>query len=1559
MADVFQEFLEQPAKTPDVFDDFLASDPSGVNITQPAPNLVYSNNKGIITEDKEGDYPVTFNFDANHAEWDKKGPIGWVESFKRQEKLELLPFVGGLALIDDFQALASAKRLQSGEGSEIRKSQDQKNVNDFLLKLAEEEYRGTTWFGDVYRNASILPAFMFEFAATGPVAALGRTAAKKAIGKTAKTLAGRAAKKTAELAAGAAVRTPIMANRYIAGYNERQIFANVAITDKGMHVLEKSDEEPHISAVKAVGDTFVEVFSETVGPFLRIPVGKGVSKISPKFVVGAKKFWDGIPVKVKVARILEKGGFDGILEEMGEERVGDLLRASFNLEDFGAEDGNVMDRLVASIPDWYQLSVEAGTFAIPGAASFVSTTLTGKLRRRGVESPETVVKALSENERVVALDSIQVQEDDLFERALNKVGAYEDLTEEEQAVVEDRYFEYVERGEITEPVEDVGMLEAMKKADREQEKAVEKELKLEFPKGKAEEVEDTRKIQDQLREKYPDLDIFVFESDKKDVLELSQVSMPKDLRGKGVGTNFMNDLISYADKVGKVITLTPDKTYGGTIGRLKEFYKRFGFVENKGRNKDFRYRDTFYRSPQELKEKELKLTPYQQAEQKLIELKQQKAETQDILKSEKELLIQAEEARKPYLRSIKPTPDFKDELSQIPAVYKSKESTQALDQIAQREGFDDVQEFVKMLSGLEENVKSARVAVDVSRETIRTFREKTEAKSKLDDLNQKVKAFNAGVRSGEIKTKEDIKKVQTEFINLVKGSSLLPKDKLKFVSRIKEITDVFKLKAEIKNFREKSEVLFIAEDKKIILDKIRKALETAKPVKKGQRKVAKYDYTTNKLLQDIIGYQGMTKKDAQMELFSLPEPETEADLMRMRALSLIAGGMKSSPELYAQVFTDIMTLKDIGSKALSEADFEARLERGEKVDEVMTAGMLVKGDKKTIKTKIGNSYRRGFSNQWSMDNSIYGKKVADKYNMESVENDKDIAIGEKSREMKDAAKDIYETENVPKLFAEMERDTYELVSKSGTDIITKHELIDIYNSLKNKSSRESYYAKYGQVAVDALMLNLPEDGADRAYGDYLQEFVQEYLPEMNQRNIEITGQDLRTIEHYWPRTSEREEEFFDGIRQQGETPGFMKGRSLGTVDVVPGNAYLKAQKHMAQAEHVKHISREYEKQKRLFSNAKVKKQIINKFGEDVYKAKMAQIDSLSLNAETKKIDMVTGWMSQMLNNWVTAKIALSPTTFARQLGSATNYAENMKTIDWIKGFKKGVSSPKETFDYMWDNAPFLEERFGKGYSEALGDAISGAEEIGQGWGDYTKFLTAFGRSGDILAIVYGGYPLVKSEMAKGKTKEEAFETFRKATFRTQQSRLKSSTSAFQNQGGFTKLLTAFKNTTNQYLRKMADAMISYQNGDIDITQLFKTLTMYGIIQPTMYATTGAIPVLAMKVLGDVILGDDDEVLEEGVDKLFNDIMVQIMTAPVNAIPLIDDVANVAARKATGQKVWKVMNMPMFDDLENAGRKLLKKNPDAEDYLTAFFAIQEPFTGLPFVNMQRYYNYFSE
>jgi GNAT superfamily N-acetyltransferase len=85
--------------------------------------------------------------------------------------------------------------------------------------------------------------------------------------------------------------------------------------------------------------------------------------------------------------------------------------------------------------------------------------------------------------------------------------------------------------------------------------------------------------------------------EKDGTIEVGRIEVPKDQRNAGVGTEAMRQLADYADATGKRITLSPSADFGGNKARLTDFYKRLGFVENKGRNRDFTTRDTMIREP--------------------------------------------------------------------------------------------------------------------------------------------------------------------------------------------------------------------------------------------------------------------------------------------------------------------------------------------------------------------------------------------------------------------------------------------------------------------------------------------------------------------------------------------------------------------------------------------------------------------------------------------------------------------------------------------------------------------------------------------------------------------------------------------------------------------------------------------------------------------------------------------------------------------------------------------------------------------------------------------------
>ncbi|HFE9865437.1 GNAT family N-acetyltransferase [Acinetobacter baumannii] len=86
-------------------------------------------------------------------------------------------------------------------------------------------------------------------------------------------------------------------------------------------------------------------------------------------------------------------------------------------------------------------------------------------------------------------------------------------------------------------------------------------------------------------------------SSSSNVLSLHKIVVPEAMRNQGTGSKAMQDIINYADSQNKTIALTPSSDFGGNKNRLTGFYKKLGFIENKGRNKDYEISESMYRSP--------------------------------------------------------------------------------------------------------------------------------------------------------------------------------------------------------------------------------------------------------------------------------------------------------------------------------------------------------------------------------------------------------------------------------------------------------------------------------------------------------------------------------------------------------------------------------------------------------------------------------------------------------------------------------------------------------------------------------------------------------------------------------------------------------------------------------------------------------------------------------------------------------------------------------------------------------------------------------------------------
>lgn len=107
-------------------------------------------------------------------------------------------------------------------------------------------------------------------------------------------------------------------------------------------------------------------------------------------------------------------------------------------------------------------------------------------------------------------------------------------------------------------------------------------------------------LEEKILMKYPEVETLRLHSSGKHDIKLDTLIVKKDHRKEGIGSKVLHDLKTYADKNSKRIILTAgvrDSAVGTTSqSRLDKFYKKNGFVANKGRYKDYAITATHYYS---------------------------------------------------------------------------------------------------------------------------------------------------------------------------------------------------------------------------------------------------------------------------------------------------------------------------------------------------------------------------------------------------------------------------------------------------------------------------------------------------------------------------------------------------------------------------------------------------------------------------------------------------------------------------------------------------------------------------------------------------------------------------------------------------------------------------------------------------------------------------------------------------------------------------------------------------------------------------------------------------
>ena len=362
-------------------------------------------------------------------EWKNKGGMGIAEAWEKNNKwASFAPYINTTR--DAADAITASVLLNRAKNGEELSLEQKEKLVDYLRDMKELEVRGFTFGGGTVNAILASIPYLEEFGIG--LAAAGEGVGLASLGKTLSTIgAKRAARKAVEQslkaaaiksAAPAAVKTTIplsaakkiyrdtltkttttqalrnvgtrealtatakslpsvvgssakfavtkMPHSLMGGIAERQISSGVYVSDAGSAVFSDS-ENLALSVMKSLAETTFEALTETAGwafsPVVNY-IAKPVRNILPKrFFTEFEKLVTsryGMPA----ANVLKKYGYDGVIEEMGEELLNRFLCQVFGLN--GLEeynfDGFMNNVLYANDPS--QWAQEALSFAAVGAA---------------------------------------------------------------------------------------------------------------------------------------------------------------------------------------------------------------------------------------------------------------------------------------------------------------------------------------------------------------------------------------------------------------------------------------------------------------------------------------------------------------------------------------------------------------------------------------------------------------------------------------------------------------------------------------------------------------------------------------------------------------------------------------------------------------------------------------------------------------------------------------------------------------------------------------------------------------------------------------------------------------------------------------------------------------------------------------------------------------------------------------------------------------------------------------------------------------------------------------
>lgn len=843
------------------------------------------------------------------------------------------------------------------------------------------------------------------------------------------------------------------------------------------------------------------------------------------------------------------------------------------------------------------------------------------------------------------------------------------------------------------------------------------------------------------------------------------------------------------------------------------------------------------------------------------------------------------------------------------------------------------------------------------------------------ELAADYKKLSAEVRMAKAGTAE-MRKAIKSAVSFLTAQDIATDVKAKLMKTLPMVHDSRSLAKWIGEVRDRAEKEYSDLDFRAQRERLKNELsETYTPNKRN----IKYDYEHNKLFNDLRSYNMMSAEKAQEEIRQFYDGEQEKDglsredQLRKMMLEYRANlpRKQMSGAFMDELISRIQEAKLIGRDAIDAIQFGRGMERMDLREEILDAI-----DKNKAK-KLDKTFA-GVADFKSLLNMITNGKIADQFNMvareiqagidaaarqnESIRevlriNERNVSDSPRknSYEFLKYKAELCEPLDINVSYTDYHGRKVVVGIDNGKKTFSKAHIMDMWNQYKDPKSRELMDKFYGQWQMEQLFSYLTDQ--DKQTADYLMERLRDIYDMVNPVYVSLYQKDMPHKKIYWPRQSNHEidHELLERFDGEAREANFTKSRSHGAIPVFKRDVFSNYQAHEKDAQYMVHQAKAFKDAADIFDDSTIKEAIQNKFGKEVVKELSEHLKALSIGGVRKARSSFDTTYNQIAGQIIGSKVNFSPFVMMKQLTSFGAFSVNMPVGRFYAGFATGVMNPRKTYKYMMEHAgDYLRNRYGRGVNETMAAMIDPAK---QNWLDkkvgaenraaWNEFMSRMVRTGDVGAIIYGGYPrlkfLIEETDTDGKpvrTHEQAVEQFIKESEETQQSATNAAQSNWQRGNSMTKVFAMYKTSQIQYFRKVANAYNMWQRGEISRQQFVKTTAIFTAQMAIGY-----------KLMGDLLSAalygwDDDKDVWDELGGLFG----SIITQGFDAFGALGYLANQAFSVISGQRREADLSIVGISDIlqtVNNSKKLINgKGDNAYIWVQTVAPLIEGTTGAP-------------